>query len=182
VILLGTAAFVGYHAFDGRYVMAGVALSSATWGVVLRHHAAAIAVVAVSAATVLLSLVNYTEKPAGIGLFEGTRRESIWTLPREWAQSFHPEVARMIGYLDTHARRGTTLAVSRDRTASPFAFVGYPGIEHRLVLTDTLSGAAAAGAEWAVLTDEVACEDGWRRELRSPPWAVYRHVRGASCR
>ena len=91
-------------------------------------------------------------------------------------------MARIIGYLDAHAGRGTTVAVTRARTVSPFAYVGYPGIDHRLVLTDTLRGAAGAEAEWAVLPNDVACEDGWRLEFRSPPWGVYRHVRGASCR
>ena len=83
-----------YHDLSGRFVMGGVALSAATWGLVRPFRAASAAVVAVAATTVLLSLVNSAEKPLGIELLEPTGRPSTWRLPREWVQNTQPELAR----------------------------------------------------------------------------------------
>jgi hypothetical protein len=182
VLLLGAAMFIGYHPFNGRFVMAGVALSAATWGIVRPFRAPAIATVVVATTGVALALVNYSEKPAGIDLLEGTDRQSIWELPREWAQSIQPEVARLIGYVDDRALSGSTVAVSRDKAVYPFAYVGYPEIEHEIVYADSLSEASRRRADWAVLPLRAGCQDGWRLELRSPPWAVYRQAPGVTCR
>ena len=54
--------------------------------------------------------------------------------------------------------------------------VGYPDIAHDLVYADTLAEAGARAADWAILPLPARCEPGWRLELRSPPWAVYRQA------
>jgi len=182
VVLVETAVLIGYHAFDGRYVMGGVALGVTTWGVVRASAAASAAVVAVAATTVLLAFVNYDERPSGVGLLEPSRHSSIWTLPRAWSQSIQPEVSRMIEYLDAHAANGSTIAVTRDWAVYPFAYVGWPRIEHRLVYADTLEEASGGEAAWAILPSDVACAPGWELALRSEQWAVYRHVPDAACR
>jgi hypothetical protein len=129
---------------------------------------------------VLLSLAHYSERP-GLDLIEDTDRSSVWSLPREWAQSIQPEVARLIGYVDDHARSGTTVAVTRDHAVYPFAYVGWPDIEHRIVYADALTEAARRGAQWAVLPDSSKCADGWRRSLHSAPWAVWNRDPAAHC-
>lgn len=182
VVLVGTAVLIGYHPFDGRYVMGGVALGVTTWGVVRAFTAASAAVVAVAATTVLLAFVNDDERPSGIGLLEPSRHSSIWTLPRAWSQSIQPEVSRMIEYLDAHAVDGSTVAVTRDWAVYPFTYVGWPRIEHRLVYADTLEEASRGEAAWAVVPADVACAPGWELALRSEQWAVYRQVPGAACR
>ena len=182
VTLLGTAVIVGYHAFDGRYVMGGVALGAGTWGVVRTSPAVSAAVTAVAAATVFLALVAFAERPAGIRLLEPARHVSIWTLPRAWSQSIQPEVSVVIEYLDAHARPGSTIAVTRDKAIYPFAYVGWPSIEHRIAYADTLTEATKRRAAWAVLSARAACASGWRLMRPSTTWVVYRHVPGARCR
>ena len=182
VVLVGSAVAVGFHSGNGRYVMGGVALSAATWGIVRPFRAAAIAIVAVATTTLLLVFVNYEEKPAGIRLLEGPSRESIWTMPAEWAQNVQPELVPVTRSIREHAGRGETIALTRDPLVRPFIYVGWPGLVYRLTYADSLAEAARAGATWAVLPDDVDCEVGWRLELRSRPWAVYRQVPGASCR
>jgi hypothetical protein len=182
VALLGTAVIVGYHAFDGRYVMGGVALGAGTWGLVRVSPAASAAVVAVAGATAFLALVTFTERPAGIGLLEPAAHPSIWTLPRAWSQSIQPEVSVVIEYLDAHARPGSTIALTRDKAVYPFAYVGWPSVEHRIEYADTLSEATTRRAAWAVLPVHTACAPGWRLALSSTTWVVYRHVPGARCR
>ena len=182
VALVGTAVIVGYHAFDGRYVMGGVALGATTWGVVRLSPAASAAAAAVAAATAFLALVTFAERPAGIRLLEPAAHPSIWTLPRAWSQSIQPEVSVVIEYLDSHARPGSTIALTRDRAVYPFAYVGWPSVDHRIAYADTLTEATAQSAAWAVLPAHAACAPGWRLALPSTTWVVYRHVPGDRCR
>ena len=181
VMLVGSAAATGYHTFSGRYLMGGVVLSAATWGIVRTWPACAAATVAVAATTVLLSLVNYGERPSGIDLLESASQRSIWTLPREWAQNIKPELAHVTWYLDRHATPGTTIALTRDRVVYPAVYVGYPTVEHRIAYADTLAEATRTGAAWAVLPLAVTCAPGWVAAYRSPPWGVFRRAPGAVC-
>ena len=181
-VLVGMAIAIGYDPFNGRFVMGGVALGAATWGVIRASPSAAVATVAVAAVTAFLALVNFTERPAGFGVLGPAGHPSIWKLPRAWSQSVQPEVSRMIEYLDEHASRGSTIAVTRDKVVYPFAYAGWPRIDHRLVYADTLAQASSGHAAWAVLSAHPACAPGWRLALRSQQWAVYRQVPGAQCR
>jgi hypothetical protein len=182
VFVAGSTLATGYNTFSGRFAMGGVALAAATWGVVRPYGAGAAAAVAVAATTVVLSLVAFGERPAGIGLLEPAAHPSVWTLPRGWSQSIQPEISRVIEYLDAEARRGSTIAVTRDQAVYPFAYAGWPTIQHRIVYADTLAEATRRDARWAVLPAGVACAPGWEVALRSEEWAVYRHVSGATCR
>ncbi len=181
VLLLGISAAVRYHDLSGRFAMGGVVLSAATWGLVRQSRAGSVAVVAVAATTVLLSLVHSVMKPLGVDLLEPTGQPSTWTLPRGWVQSRQPEVAVLIAHVDDHATPGQPIAVARDYRVYPFAFAGWPGIDHRIVYADGLDEATARGAVWAVVADSVPCANGWRRSLHSPPWAVYRAAPDARC-
>ena len=177
----GMSIVTEYHPLNGRFAMGGVALAAATWGVVRRSPVGAAAAVAVAATTVVLSLVAFTERPAGVGLLEASRRPSVWQLPRGWSQSNQPEIAQMIEHLAAAAADGTTIAVTRNPDIYPFAFVGYPSLDHRLAYADTLAEAAARKADWAVLPLRGGCVPGWRVDLESPPWGVYRRARGVRC-
>jgi hypothetical protein len=182
VLVVGSSATVGYHSLSGRYAMGGVALSAATWGLVRRSTAGSAAIVAAAATTVLLSLVNWAEKPAGIELLETTGRPSVWTMSRAEVQNRQPELMPVTKYVDDHAVDGSTIGLTRDAWVLPFVYAGFPDITHRLVYADTLAEATRRDADWAVLPLAPRCGIGWRLELRSPPWAVYRQVAGASCR
>jgi hypothetical protein len=182
VLLVGSSVGIGYHDLGGRYVMGGVALSAATWGLVRPFRAGSVAVVAVTTTTVFLSLVHSAAKPVGIDLLEPTGRRSVWTLPRAWVQNMQPELALVTAYMDSQARAGDTIGLTRDAWVRPFVYVGWPDIDHRIVYADTLAEAAARKADWVVLPLSVRCEPGWKLGLRSPPWAVYRHFPAATCR
>jgi hypothetical protein len=182
VVLAGTAFIVAYHPLDGRYAMSGVTLGAATWGVVRGSSAGSAATTAVAVTSVAAALVMYAERPAGIGLLEGESSASIWTRPRAWSQIQQPEVARLVDYLDAHATSGETIAVTRTWWVYPFAYVGWPRIEHRLVYADSPSEASRRRAAWAVLPSGLACAPGWKLAMRSGPWAIYRQDPQARCR
>ena len=129
-------------------VMGGVALSAATWGFVRSMPAVAWAVVAVAATTLVLTLADFAERPAGVGLLETARHASVWTLPRAWAQNIKPELALVTSYVDAHASPGTTIAVTRDQVAYPAVYVGWPDDRP----PDRLRGHARRGHErWCEL-------------------------------
>ena len=182
VVLAGTAFIAAYHPLDGRYAMSGVTLGAATWGVVRGSSAGSAATTAVAVTSVAVALVMYAERPAGIGLLEAESHASIWTRPRAWSQIQQPEVARLVDYLDAHATSGETIAVTRTWWVYPFAYVGWPRIEHRLVYADSPSEASRRRAAWAVLPSGLACERGWKLAMRSDPWAIYRQDPRARCR
>ncbi len=127
--------------------MAGVALSAATWGVVLPIRAAAVAVVAVAATTVVLSFVNFEEKPAGIRLIEAPARESIWRMPRgvgtERPAGAGARDAARPGARDAGRR---PIALTRDALVRPFIYAGWPDLVHRLVYADRLAEATGDGS------------------------------------
>ena len=181
LVLIPSAAATGYNPFSGRFVMGGVALAAATWGIARPSAAAASAIVAVAATTLVLTLLDFAERPSGVGLLEAPRHGSVWTLPRAWSQNIKPELARVTSYVDGHARAGTTFAVTRDQTAYPAVYAGWPDVEHRIVYADTLTEAEHGSAGWALLAASARCEPGWRLELSSPPWALWRRVPGAFC-
>lgn len=180
--LLGSSLGIEYDALHGRLMMGAVALSAATWGLVRRFQPGSAAIVAVATTTVVLSLVNSAEKPMGIELLERADRPSVWTLPRAWVQNTQPELALVTAYVDEHATVGDTIGVTRDAWVRPFVYVGYPGIDHRIVYADSLEEATRRRAEWAILPMDVECAPGWRLALRSPPWAILRHEGAGSCR
>ena len=160
--------------------MGGMALRPRPGALSVPDRAAAVAIVAVTATTVLLVFVNYEEKPAGIRLLEGPARESIWTMPAEWAQNLQPELVPVTRVVRERAEPGETIALTRNPVVRPFIDAGWPELVHRLEYADSLAEAAEASAAWAVFPDDVDCEDGWRLELHSPPWAVYRQVPGTA--
>jgi hypothetical protein len=176
VFLVESAVAISFHNLNGRYVMGAVPLVASTWGLARRWMPGAVALVAVATVCVSTSLVNYAERPSGVDLLEGTNRPSVWTLPREWAQAIEPEVAVLIGYADDNVPRGEPVAVARD-ASYPFAYAGFPRLEHRLVYADSLDEATRSGARWAVLPLTAGGEQGWCIAFRSPPWAIYRRVR-----
>jgi hypothetical protein len=180
VFLLGSSLAIEYDALHGRLMMGGVALSAATWGLVLRFPSGSAAIVAVATTTVILSLVNSVEKPMGIELLERTDRPSVWTLPRAWVQNTQPELARITEYIDQRTTDGDTIGLTRDAWVRPFVYVGYPGMDHRIVYADSLEEATRRRSEWAILPMSVHVAPGWRLVLRSPPWAIFHHEAGAS--
>ena len=88
-------------------------------------------------------------------------------MPAEWAQNLQPELVPVTRTIREQAEPGETIAITRDAVVRPFIYAGWPELVNRLEYADSLSEAADAGAAWAVLPDDVECEDGWRLEVRS---------------
>ena len=80
---LGVIVFaLGYHLGQGRYLMPAVALSAATWGVLVDVRPVAWAASATAIAVLLLAFVHYGEKPSGVTVLGGQSERSVWTASR----------------------------------------------------------------------------------------------------
>ena len=156
VLVVGTSIAIGYHIGNGRYLMAGVALSAATWGIVRPFRAASAAVVAVAATTLALSFVHYEEKPAGLRLLEPARHESVWGLAPEWAQNVQPELVPITREIRSRAVPGETIALTRDPIVRPFVYVGWPRLDYASRMRTPSPRRRRRAPTWAVLPDDVA--------------------------
>ena len=65
-----TALVLVYDPWRGRFLLYGLALAAATWGLVLRHRWLAWGVTSIAAISIVLAFVHSTEKPAGVRIFD----------------------------------------------------------------------------------------------------------------
>jgi hypothetical protein len=73
---------LGYHLGQGRYLMPAMALSAATWGVLVDVRPVAWAASATAIAVLLLAFVHYGEKPSGFAVLGGQSERSVWRASR----------------------------------------------------------------------------------------------------
>ena len=83
IVIVGVT--IPYYPWNGRFVMGGVALGAATWGLILASRPVAAGVVGVAAVTVVLTMTYFADKPLGPYLAEpidhpypDRRHESVW--------------------------------------------------------------------------------------------------------
>jgi hypothetical protein len=176
LIVLGIA----YTAFSGRYVMPGVALAAATWGLVYEVRPLAWGLTAVAAITLGLALVHYEEKPAGFNVLGGSAPPSVWGKSREevFAASKAPTASAPIRLLDERARPGDTVALLIRQDDVSYPFFG-AGLDRHVVFLhegDSVSDAV----DWLVEApgfDAHPCASGWRSlPVGEPGWRLYRRT------
>jgi 4-amino-4-deoxy-L-arabinose transferase-like glycosyltransferase len=182
VTLVVVAAVWAWGPWHGRFLMPAVALSAATWGVLHRVRALSWALSAIALVTLLLSFLHYVEKPAGISVLEGTTSRSVWTASREtvihaWRGKLTDEdlTARRLG---GRMKDGETVALRLGFRDLSYLYFD-PGLERRVIFVDEEGGGLDADVDWLVMAPGLAvdiCPSGWRREMATGRWRVYRRV------
>ncbi|HZR91579.1 MAG TPA: hypothetical protein VFA44_04135 [Gaiellaceae bacterium] len=161
-----------YSQWDGRYVMFAVALAASLFGLALRHRPLAWAAVGASVTTLLLSLVHYDEKPAGVSVLGGAAPTSVWDLSRAQVLGrwFHPGEEEVVAALERQARKGETVALAIRRED-----VSYPYFGSRL---DRFVELGARPAQWLVAAPGVQARAGpsMRLVVDRHGWRLYRHA------
>ena len=185
VVLVGI--FVPYTEWNGRYVMGGVALASATWGVTLRIRPLALGAATVALVTAVLVMVHNHDKPAGVRLLEPKDARSVWTQPDWMVQSregghFGP----LFRFFDERVPGDQRVAITQrslGRYVMPFPFFG-DDLSRQVVYAATPEAARKANADWAVLRAQAVggCSPGWRPALRYADLVVLRRAPGVVCR
>lgn len=169
-----------YSPWHGRFLIPAVALSTATWGVLHRVRAFRWAIPAIALVALLLSFLHYDQKPAGISVLDGRTGRSVWTESRQsilTALAPRSPEADIVRRLDSKARGGETIALRIHEDGVSYPFFD-PALERRVVYVDANSG-LDADVDWLVVDGRLSvdiCPAGWRRELESGGWRLYRRV------
>jgi hypothetical protein len=172
---------LGYHLGQGRYLMPAVALSAATWGVLLDVRPLAWSAAATGVATLLLAFVHYGEKPAGIALLGGESQQSVWeasraTILRAW---YVPGPFRVV---DDVAVSGDTIGVRLRQDDVSYPYFG-AALDRRVTFVSGERNADLGNVDLLVIAPGLSaavCDDAWT-ELPSGEagWRVLR--RSGTC-
>lgn len=174
-IVLLVAVAVSYDPLRARFLVYGLALAAATWGLVLRYRWLAVGAASMAAVTLVLTFVHSVEKPAGVVLLDATTSASVWGLPREVVQTWlRPDgaadtVAYFAGEPDT-GRVGLRLR----EDDWPYPYFG-PTLGREVVFVENAEDGTSV--DWLVRAPgrrvdldwpvAVATDDGWT-VLRNP--------------
>lgn len=102
-----------YNPWLGRFFIFPVALTAALWGRAARFVPVAWGAAVLGAITIVLALVHYVEKPAGIRLLDRTAVRSVWTMERWEVQSQHaPEFAPLFRFVDEQVPVNASVALA----------------------------------------------------------------------
>ena len=169
---------LGYHLGQGRYVMPAVALSAATWGVLVDVRPLAWAAAAAGMATLLLAFVHYGEKPAGIALLGGDSGASVWRASRATILGA-AHVPGPFQAIDDHVPPDDSIAIRLRQDDVSYPYFG-AALDRRVTFVSGERGADLVDADWLVVapglhlapcpgawTAVPSGETGWRLFRRS---------------
>lgn len=180
------AAALAYDPYRGRFLMPAMALSAATWGVLLARRSLAAGTFVIAVVTVTLSLLTFAGKPSGLPLGDGSKARAPWGEPRWFVQTIlRPDgnERSVLRFVDRHVPAATTIALA----VHPNDFLS-PYFGRRLTRTIRLvpdGYAVPSDAAWLVISSEKSvdlCLSDWRQAfaLRSG-WRVLRRVASGTC-
>jgi hypothetical protein len=160
-----------WDTWRGRFMVFGVGLAAATWGVLLRSTALAMATAAIGTTALFLVLAGDGTRP--LGLFG---EPTIWGTPRWQQQAWLPAAPHAVWrFVEEQVPEDARIAVSepRDRLV-------YPYFGERLSRSVSLvlpGGKPEPDAEWLVVgpaAEVRRCPDAWQVEFRGQGFTVER--------
>jgi hypothetical protein len=190
IVLLGLG--VPYWEWNGRYVMGGFVLGSATWSLALRLRPLAWAAAAIALLTVTLAFVHLHDRPSGLRLIEPTHEDSVWSQPGWSIQATdHPDERAVFRFaalrIPKNARLALEPVVWPVREHVQGEMLAYPffgrDLSRHVFLADSIEQSEAVRADWAILRDDgiPACVPHWRRVFEHDVWIVLRRAQGSRC-
>jgi hypothetical protein len=180
VLLVTLALVLAWDLWRGRFLLFGVALAAATWGVVLRWRAVAFAVAAIGSTALFLTLTNYYGKSSGL-----YSEASIWGKPRWQAQTTRNGLnADVLRFVEERVPADSRLALSivADHWIHPYFG---PSLSRHVTLLPPRGGRPPEEASWLVTepgTEVQRCAGAWRLEyVNGYGWRVERRVKPDAC-
>lgn len=171
--LVGTLALLlAYDVTRGRFLVFGVALAAAAWGVGLRFRSIALAAAAIGATSLFLALATFDGKPSG--LFTKT---SVWSMARwEALTARNPErYAGVVKYVEERVPEQASVALAIVGEDLIHPFFGRR-LTRRISLVRADGGSPPREAEWLVIAPEAAarrCRESWKTVYRDAEgWRV----------
>ena len=177
LLVVTVALSLTWDPWRGRFLVFGVALSAATWGLLLRSKAAATATAVIGATALFLALANHQSKPSG--LFS---KPSIWAAEHWEAQSTLSGPREIYRFVEENIPANARLGLSLPGTHLIHPYFGSELSRH--VSLVGMRSRAPAQAEWLVLAPGTAvrrCADAWKPGLVHQGWTVERRVGPDAC-
>ena len=177
-LVLSLALLITWDPWRGRFLLFGVALAAATWGVALRSRVLAPAVASIGSIAVFLALANYEGKPSGLG-----SEASIWGNPRWEAQTRLSGPREIHRFVHEGVPEDARLALSLPGNHHVHPYFG-PRVSRHVSLVAGEGGSAPADSEWLVLapgTDVRRCDASWEPAFSHQGWSVERRVAPDAC-
>ena len=191
-VLLTLAATIVWDPFRGRFLVFGVALAAATWGLFLRSPIISAATAAIGSTALTLSLANYYGKPSGVAEVWAIDNpapatvRSIWNDPRWAAQTRRrPGTGEesVIRYFEERVPDDARISVAARENDFLSPYFGRGLGRHVSLVKD--GQRVPEADEWLVVApwSEVRrCRDAWQRELvLESGWRVERRVGPDTC-
>jgi hypothetical protein len=178
VVVLALALSVTWDPWRGRFVLVGIALAAATWGLALRSSVVALAAAAIGSTSLFLALATYDGKPSG--LF-GER--PIWGDERWQAQTRLSGSSEVLRYVEESVPETAALGLALVGDHQIHPYFG-PRLSRRVLLLPAAGGAAPPQASWLVLAPRTRvrrCPEAWRRELAHGGWSIERRLAADAC-
>lgn len=163
----------------GRFLIFGVALAAASWGILHRSTALATATAAIGSTALLLALANQENKPSGL-----FTELSVWRTPSSEVQRrpLHGE-EKVVKFVEESVPEDARIGVSLAGLHLIHPYFG-PGITRRVSLLVGDRASTPPDADWLVLapgTGPRGCPSSWRPELDTRGWSVDRRVGPDNC-
>jgi hypothetical protein len=187
MFLLTLAATVVWDPFRGRFLVFGIAMAAATWGMLLRFPVVRLTTAAVGATALVLTLANYLGKPSGLAEIwpqdeiHVVTVNAIWGAARPDAQArLRPEQGEesVYRYLEHNVPADAHIAVAPRENDFLSPYFG-PRLSHHVSLASR-TRAVSEDAEWLVLApaaDARRCRAAWRRvRTFGSGWRIERRV------
>ena len=179
-LLLGTLALLlNWDPWRGRFLVFGVALAAATWGLLLRRPILGNAAAGIAAVALFLALANYEGKWSGL-FFEPT----IWGNPRWEAQTRLSGPGHVHRFVEENVPADARIGVALTGNDHLHPYFGQ-SLSRKVSLVSGPGADPPADVEWLVLapgTDVRRCPGAWRPDHAEGGWTVERRVAPDSCR
>ena len=192
LLLLTFAVTIVWDPWRGRFLVFGVALAAATWGVLLRLPAVAAATAAIGTVSLSLALANYLGKPSGLAEVWQPRdpqfvsTDTIWGVTRSEAQGrLRPETDHAVLYTYIEAQVPERAHVAIAPVANDFLSPYFGPRYTRPISLVPSEGVVDEEAEWLVRSPKASvrrCPESWRLMLElESGWRVERRVSEDGC-
>ena len=169
---------ITWDPWRGRFLLFGVVLAAATWGVVLRSRVLAPAVASIGAIAVFLALANYEGKPSGLG-----SEATIWGNARWEAQTRLSGPREVHRFVHERVPEDARLALSLPGNHHVHPYFG-PRVSRHVSLVASDGGSPPAESQWLVRAPETGvrrCDDAWEPAFVHQGWSVERRVAPDAC-
>lgn len=178
LFLATLAVSLTWDPWRGRFLIFGVALAAATWGILLRSTVLAPATAAIGSTALLLALANQENKPSGL-----FTELSVWRAPSSDVQKPLLGEDKVLKFVEQRVPEEANIGVALTGLHLIHPYFG-PQITRDVSLLPGDTGSAPPDAQWLVLAPGASprgCPDSWKPELDTRGWSVDRRVHPDVC-